>query len=206
MADDAAFLNGPFAPSSLLMFVAVEIGLASGGFLRLLDGSGAVSFAGRTFLGLDPDYGVLASLQPITDGFGDTAPGLSVGINPPTADAGSILAGENMQGQSVILWLGVLNPLTGVVVPDPVVVFVGEVDQGIVNVTLGSRALSLTCVSIWERLFDDAQGVRLSNAYHQAAWPGERGLEFATSVSRQLPWGADTPRPDAIADALTVRL
>jgi hypothetical protein len=205
MPDDSAFLSGQFDRPSLLVFVAVEIALASG-FLRLIDGSGSVTFAGRTFAGQDPQLGVLNSLEPITDGFGDNAPGLKISINPPTSDAAAILAGEDMQGRSVLLWLGVLDPYTGTVVPDPVLVFVGEVDQGILTVALGTRGIDLQCVSIWERLFDDAQGVRLTNAYHQAAWPGELGFEFVTDIQRQLPWGADAPRPVAVSDALTVRL
>jgi hypothetical protein len=203
--DDSAFLAGQFDPPSLLVFVAVEIALAAG-FLRLVDGSGQVTFAGRTFAGLDPAYGVLNSLDPITDGFGDQAPGLAITINPATTDAAAILAGEDMQGRSVLIWIGTINPATGVVATDPVLVFVGEVDQGVLSVGIGTRSLALNCVSIWEQLFDDAQGVRLTNAYHQSAWPGELGFEYMTAVARQLPWGSDTPRPQVVADALTVRL
>ena len=205
--DDATYLGpSPFDPASLLVFVAVEIALATGGFLRLLDGAGAVSFAGRSFISLDPVYGVLAGLEPITDGFGDNAPALNVIINPPTADAAAVLAGEAMQGQPLLIWIGVLNPATGAVVPDPVLVFVGDVDQGVLGVGLGTRTITLNCVSIWERLFDDAQGVRLSNAYHQSAYPGELGFEYVTAIQRQLPWGSDSPRPAVVSDALKIRL
>ena len=205
MADDSAFVSGQFDPPSLLLFVAVEVALPSG-FLRLIDGAGEVSFAGRTFAGLDPDLGVLGGLEPISDGFGDVSPGLKVTINPPTTTAAAILGSESMQGNSVLIWLGVLNPTTGAVVPDPVLVFVGEVDQGILSVGTGTRKLDLECVSIWERLFDDAQGVRLSNAYHQAAWPGELGMEFVTDNQRQLPWGAEQSRPYVVSDALKLKL
>jgi hypothetical protein len=206
MPDDSSFLSpSQFDPPALLVFVAVEIALGSG-FLRLVDGSGEVSFAARTFVGLDPVFGVLANLEAVTDGMGAEAPALNVGINPPTANAAAILAGEDMQGRSVLVWLGTLNPQTGVVTPDPVLVFVGEVDQGVLNVGTGSRGLALNCVSIWERLFDDAQGVRLSNAYHQSAWPGELGFEYVTAVQRQLPWGSDAPRPNVVSDAVAIRL
>jgi hypothetical protein len=206
MPDDdvGGYLADQFGPPSLLLFVAVEIELDSG-FLRLIDGSGAVTFAGRTFTGLDPEFGVLAGIDAITDGFGSTAPSLNIVVNPPTADAAAILAGEDMQGKSVAIWLGLLTPGAGVVQP-PLLVFSGEVDQGVLSVGLGTRSLALACVSIWELMFDDNQGVRLTNAYHQAAWPGELGLEYVTAVTRQLPWGADTPRPQVVADALTVKL
>jgi hypothetical protein len=204
MADDSGTF-GAFDRATVLMFAVVEIGLATGGQLRLLDGSGSVSFGGRTFVGLDPDYGVLANLEAITDGMGDEAPALRIGLNPPTADAAATLAGQQMQGQGVLVWIGVLDPVLGAVVDTPALVFAGEVDQGILAVGMGSRSITLECVSVWERLFEDLEGVRLTNAFHQNAWPGELGLEFVTDVKRQLPWGSDNPRPAVISDAIYVR-
>jgi len=202
MADDAAgLLVSQFDPPQLLLFVAVEVGLATGGFLRLVDGAGEVTFGGRTFLGRDPAYGVLAGLEAITDGFGDSAPGLRLGINPPTAAAAATLAGAAMQGQPVILWVGTVIPTTGAIVASPVLVFTGDVDQGVVSIGTGTRRVDLDCVSIWERLFDDSQGVRLTDAFHQSAYPGELGFEYVTDISRQLPWGQDGPRPNVVADA-----
>jgi len=204
MADD----TGPLAAFDrwhVTMFAAVEIGLPGGGFLRLLDGSGQVTFGARTFLGLDPEFGSIATLASVTDGVGDEAPTLSIGINTPTADAAAILGGQDMQGRIVYLWLGAFSPISATVIPDPLLIFAGEVDQATMQIGRGSRTLILDCVSIWERLFDDFEGVRLSNAFHQSAWPGELGFEFVTDVKRQLPWGADTPRPQVIADALYTR-
>jgi hypothetical protein len=204
MANDATFA-GQFDRPSLLLFVGVEIQLPDAGWLRLLDGSGEVTFNGKTFIGDDPTFGVLDTLDAVTDGFGDEAPSLRVGINPKTASAAAILAGQNMQGRPVLVWLGVLDPFTGYPAAPPLLVYWGEVDQGILMVGLGSRKLSMECVSVWERLFDDAEGVRLTNAYHQEVWPGELGFEFVTGVQRQLPWGGDTARPAVVQDALYVR-
>jgi hypothetical protein len=204
MADDATFLD-QFSTPVVLMFVGVEVALPQGGWLRLLDGSGSVTFSAKTFLGLDPTFGVLQNLDTITDGFGSTAPSLKISINPPTSDAAAILGGQDMQGMQVLVWLGALNTGTGAVVAPPLLIFSGEVDQGVLTVGAGSRLLDLQCVSIWERLFDDAEGVRLTNAYHQSAWPGELGMQFITDVQRSLPWGQDAARPAVTVDALYVR-
>jgi hypothetical protein len=201
MADDTG-LFGMFERQQLMRFVAVEIGLVGGGQLRLLDGSGQVSFGGRTFISKDPEFGVLSSLEAITDGFGDEAPSMRIGINPPTASAAAILAAQDMQGKTVLVWLGSVTHATGAVDPDPLLIFAGEVDVAQLSVAMGSRSLVLDCVSVWERLFEDAEGVRLTNSFHQLAWPGELGFEFVTDVTRQLPWGSDTPRPQVIADAI----
>jgi hypothetical protein len=204
MADDATFY-AQFDGPHLLLFVGVEIQLPDNGWLRLLDGAGAVSFSGKTFIGDDPTFGVLDTLEAIADGFGDEAPSIRLGLNPKTASAGAILAGQNMQGRPVLIWLGVLDPATGAPKEPPLLIYWGEVDQGILHVGQGSRKLSLECVSVWERLFDDGEGVRLTNAYHQDAWPGELGFEFVTGVQRQLPWGGETPRPAVVSDALYTR-
>ena len=201
MADDTG-LFGLFERASLNLFVAVEVGLVGGGQLRLLDGAGQVSFGGRTFLGLDPEFGVLSQLEAITDGFGDEAPALRIAINPPTPSAAAILAGQDMQGKTVLVWLGSLSPASGAVDPDPLLIFAGEVDTAQLSIGTGTRSLSLDCVSVWERLFEDGEGVRLTNSFHQLAWPGELGFEFVTDVKRQLPWGADTPRPQVVSDAV----
>lgn len=204
MPDGTTYLADQFGGPALLAFIAVEIELDQG-FLRLIDGAGQVSCLGRTFYGQDPTFGVLANLDPITDGMGSQAPGLNVTINPPTADAAAILGSEDMQGKSVLIWFGVLSPNAGVV-QDPLLIFNGQVDQGVLSVGAGTRSIALACVSVWELMFDDQQGNRLTNAWHQSAWPGELGFEFVTAITRQLPWGADTPRPQVVADKLTVKL
>ena len=56
-----------FAPT---IFGAVEI-LLPGYTLRLLDGAGAVTFDGRTFVGRDATFGVLAAASTLSDGSGD---------------------------------------------------------------------------------------------------------------------------------------
>lgn len=208
MADDTGFLAGPFDQPAPLLFVGVEVQLPDAGWLRLLAGAGEVVMAGKTFVGEDATFGTMAELDAVQDGFGDDAPALRIGIAPPTTSAAAILAGQNMQGRTVLVWFGVIDRATGQAgtgTDAPVLIFAGEVDQGVLKVDRGSRAITLECVSIWERLFEDAEGVRLTNAYHQSAWPGELGFEFVTDVQRQLPWGSDTPRPDVVRDALYTR-
>jgi hypothetical protein len=203
MADDAVF-RAQFDGPNLLLFAGVEVQLASG-WLRLLAGSGSVVINGDTFVGDNPTYGVLAGLDAVSDGMGSNAPTLTVTINPKTADAGAELAGQAMQGNAVFLWIAALDRTTGGGLDTPVLVFSGEVDQGVLTVGQGTRALALQCVSVWERLFDNDDGVRLTNAYHQAAWPGETGFEFVTDINRALPFGQDLPVPAVVKDVLYVR-
>lgn len=192
----AAALEG----AHVLLFTAVEAVLP-GATLRLLDGAGTVTFAGRTFVGQDPDLGVLASVEPVSDG-GEEAPSLRIALLPPTNAAAATLALPQAQGGSVLVWIGVADPTTGGVIGDPELVFAGEIDVPVLEVGHGTRLLTLDCVSIFDRFFEDREGVRLTNAFHQSVWPGELGLEFVTGVKRQMPWGSDQVRPAAVRDSL----
>lgn len=193
-------LDAALGRDGVLVFVAVEV-QTGGAPLRLLDGSSQVTFAGKTFVGEDPDFGVLAAFEPIVDGVGDEAPSLRLTIHVPSTGAAAVLAGAGMQGRPVYLWFGAINPASGAVEGEPDLAFVGEVDVPEYRPTEGGRVVLLDCVSVWERLFEDWEGVRLTNAFHQSCWPGELGLEFVTDVTRSLPWGADAPRPDVVRDA-----
>lgn len=200
MTQLAGAMEAALGRAAPLIFVAVEI-QTTVGVLRLLDGSSEVTFGGRTFRGEDPDYGSLAQVDAIEDGAGDEAPAVQVIINAPTTMAASQLASADMQSRPVLIWVGVINPVNGEVDGEPFLTFAGEVDMPTLRVGQGSRSVALDCVSIWERFFEDFEGVRLTNAFHQSVWPGELGLEFVTDVKRSLPWGSDSPRPDVVRDA-----
>ena len=189
-----------YAAPSLLLFEAFELDLGGGSWLRLLRGSGEVSFGGKTFVGLDPTFGVLGQVEAITDGVEDEAPALEVTLLPPTRSAAAALAQPSLQGRRVTFWQGVADLTTGTPIGSPDVLFLGEVDVPSLRVGEGSLGVTLEVVSAFERFFEVREGVRLSNAFHQSAWPGEKGLEFVTETQRQLPWGRDEPRPGVVTD------
>ena len=180
-----------------LAFMAVEITLP-GQTLRLLDGAGEISISGQTFVGGDPTFGVLQAVETFSDGIGNEAPAMRITIIPPTNTASATLASPTAQGGAVRVMVGAANLATGALIADPYLLFVGEIDQGVLNVGKGQRSLVLDCVSAWDRFFEDDEGVRLTHRWHQSVWPGEMGLEFVTEADRQLPWGADAPTPAVV--------
>lgn len=181
---------------SALLFVAVLVDLPDAP-LCLLDGSGEVTFGDHTFVGGDPDLGVLAGIEKMSQGLGNEAPSLRLTINPPTNAASATLSSPGNQGAAVKVWFGVLGQADGQVIGDPYLLFDGDVDQPILSVGEGSRSLTLECVSAIERAREDDEGVRLNDAFHQSIWPGELGLEFVTEVGHDDPWGRDEPKPGA---------
>lgn len=187
-----------------LLFVAVLVDLPDGP-LCLLDGSGEVSFGGETFVGGDGDLGVLAGLEQMSDGVGSEAPTFRLTINPPTNVASATLSAPANQGAPVKVWIGALNEVTGAVIGEPYLLFEGEVDQPVLSAGQGTRTLTLECVSAFERFFEDDEGVRLNDSFHQSVWPGELGFEFVTEVGHDDPWGRDEPRARSAPVALTTQ-
>lgn len=175
------------------VFGAIEINFP-GADLRLLDGSAQIVIAGNTFSGRDATYGTIASCKAVTDGGGDQAPTLTIGLLPPSATARTALASASMQGARVRLWMGVVDPVTGLVVPDPLVLFDGEIDVPTMKWGQRTREVEYRVVSVFERFFDLEEGIRLSDSHHQALWPGELGLAYVTGVTENVYWGADAPR------------
>jgi hypothetical protein len=89
------------------------------------------------------------------------------------------------------LWLGVIDA-AGAVVADPYLMFDGELDQPKLEIDYGARSVEMACVSSFERLFSDDEGIRLNPSNHKSVWPGETGLDAITGVTRQVIWGPGT--------------
>lgn len=174
-----------------LVFGALKIQLP-GYTLRLLDGAGVVTFNGETFTGRDATFGTLEAIDVFTDGVGDEAPGISISLLPSDA-AASTLASPTMQGSPVTLWLGAVDRATGAVIPDPLMIFFGEIDQPTLRLGKGTRVLEYECVSSFERLFDVDEGARLANSFHQMIMPGETGFANVTGITKKIYWGSEGP-------------
>jgi hypothetical protein len=174
------------------VFIAVKITLPDATVIRLLDGAGMVVIDGATYLGRDDTYGVLGSIEGVTDGLGDELPSLAVTLLPPTNVATAAIAAPSVQGSEVIAMFGAVNPSTGASIGTPYTFFAGVVDQAVLSVGKNSRSLQIECVSALEVFFEDDEGVRLTDAFHQSVWSGELGFELITAMNEPVPWGIAT--------------
>ncbi len=176
-----------------LVFGAVSIDLP-GASVNLLDGAGMLTFAGRTFVGQDDTYGVISDVEDLTDGTGDSAPAFALTLIPSGDASAAALAAPGMQGSPVMVWMGAVNKQTGVPIPDPHLVFIGELDVPTLKADEDGRTLDYEVVSVFERLFEDDESARLSDGFHQSIFPGELGYKFVTGVAQPVYWGvAGTP-------------
>lgn len=157
--------------------------------LRLCDGSASIDFNGDIFTGGDDRFGTIAAVEAISEAAGDSAPGLVITLYPPDLTGAVELSSPQMQGSQVKLWLCVVDPVTGLVVPEPELLFVGEVDVPTLKGSGTERSVEIECVSAFEALFADNEGARLSDSFHKEVWPGETGMENMTGIVRNILWG-----------------
>jgi hypothetical protein len=190
-------LAAALAADRATIFGAVEILLPSAA-VRLLDGAGFVVIGGNTFLGVDPTFGSLSAVSALSDGSGDQSPALNITIIPPNDTAAATLAAAAMQGSLVSVYLGAIEPSTGLVIADPYLVFLGEIDVPILRSGPDGRTLEYEVVSVMERLFAEDEGQRLSDGFHKSIWPAEQGFSHVTGVENTVYWGVEPP-PNAVS-------
>lgn len=170
--------------------------------IRLCDGSGVVTWGGETFTGRDPVFGTIGDVEALNEQIGDSIPGLDLTLLPPSTSAATTLASAAMQGAPASLWLAVVND-DGGVLPDPELLFTGEIDQPVLAIDRGSRELSFSLASAWEHLFEPNEGANLSDTFHQSVHPGQRGFANMTGVETNKLWGPGN-KPPALAVAPAV--
>ncbi|TCM17202.1 hypothetical protein EDF56_106318 [Novosphingobium sp. PhB165] len=200
---DAALKNA-LAQPTVLLFGALKIELPDYN-LCLLDGSASIVIAGETYTGQDPTFGTLSDISELSEEDGDDAPEITVTLYPPSLSATAVLANPSMQGCTATLMVGAADPLTGMAIGTPEILFLGEIDVPTVGTDgTGARTLSFTIVSVFERLFEVEEGQRATNGWHQSIWPGELGLDFMTGTDLNLYWGTKPPKSSATAKSAPV--
>lgn len=194
MALDTDFqtaLQGPVVG----LFVAVEIEHPLG-TIRLLDGAGVLVFGGHTFVGNDPSFGSLGVIDISADGQGNEAPTAQIAVNVADITIGPAFSSPQAQGAPVSTWVGAFNPTTGQVIGQPDLRFYGEIDTiDWDRAADGTPSLQIEAVSGFERFFENDEGNRLNDTFHQSIWAGEKGLEYMTTVLDQIPWGITGAKP-----------
>ncbi len=165
--------------------------------LRQLIGAGEVMWGAKKFVGRDPKFGILVAASTLKDGVGDEAPDWDLTFAPPDAIAAAELTTAQSQGGVVSGWLAVVDRATGLILPEPIQLFAGELDVARLRVGKGARTVEWRCSSALEPFHDQEIGARLSDSWHQLVWPGELGLTNMTGISRTSYWGVEKP-PSAV--------
>jgi hypothetical protein len=187
-------LKSALAQPSVHLFGALKIELPEY-TLRLVDGSGTIVIGGETYIGLDATFGAIAELSELTEEIGDSAPEITVALYPPDVTATAVLSHPDMQGSRATLMVGAVDPISGIAIGTPEILFMGEIDVPSIQIDQnGARKVEYTIVSVFERMFEVEEGQRASNGWHQSVWPGELGLDHMTGTDVNLYWGAKPPQ------------
>lgn len=192
MSQMSPALDAAFAGQRVTAFAAIELALPDR-TVRLIVGSGFVTFGGNTYVARDDGLGVFSDIEQLDDGTGDEAPGVTLTFIPPTDAATAQIASPQMQGSKVKISLGAVDPVTGQSIGDPLLIFSGLLDVPTIRVGKEGRKVDYEITSIFEDFFIADEGARLSHGFHQYLWPDELGCEFVTYVTHQEYWGQETP-------------
>jgi len=180
-------LNSPV----LLLAGLVEMQLP-GRTVRLCDG-GFVQWGANLFTSSDSAFGTIESVESISEGIGDEAPGARLTLLPTsTADAAALFQ-SSAQGKPIKFWLAEVNRSTGVIVGTPELMFWGIIDFMGIQLGKSSRKVEVEFVAAPDLLFLVREGNVLSPRFHQNAWPGELGFDHCTGNGIQVPWGVSGP-------------
>ena len=177
--------------ASLTTFVAVQINLPAG-TIRLIDGSGTVTFSAGTFAGTDPIGGTLKSLSSISESLATEAPRIQIGLYPPSTGAIADIAAVNAQGSAVMIWFGLVNPLNGAVIGQPVLRFRGMTDVVREFASGVERYVEIDCGTVFDRMFLAGEAARWIDSEHQAIWPGEDGVAHTAKAVNFPQWGTES--------------
>lgn len=203
MSDYSPAMDASLSSDGATIFYAVRIALP-GGDLLLVDGSTDITFGSLTFVGEDPTYGSLSSIDGLEDGADAQVSEITINLKPPSMAAAGALASPDFQESSVQVWKGSLIAPTGQVVASPKLMFSGALDVPTASGDFGALNLTWTAVAETDRLFDADEGIRLSDAFLQLMYPGDLGCAFVTGVQDQQPWGQEARIPASVTSVNTI--
>jgi hypothetical protein len=160
--------------------------------VRLCDGA-LLSWGGNSYTTEDAEFGVIESIDAVTEAVSDEAPSGKMTMLPPEGVDAADLVQPDVQGSAMRFWLAEVNQATGAVVGTPELLFSGFLDTITLRSGRTRRAVEIEFISEAERLFHVKEGNVLSSRFHQLAWPGELGFDHATGVPALVPWGVPGP-------------
>lgn len=156
--------------------------------VRLCDGA-FVAWGADTFTAQDEDFGVIETIDAVSEAVSDEAPSGKLTMLPPSIVDAAALFQPEAQGSAMKFWLAEVDRATGEVVGEPELLFSGFLDTLTLQVGRDRRSVEIEFMSEAERLFWTKEANVLSPRFHNLAWPGEKGFDHATGVPALVPWG-----------------
>lgn len=186
LAQDRAFVTGLF-----------EFDFASG-TRRLMLGSGEVQYksTGLFYKGFDDTFGSIESGDELREDASGEAPNTTLTINLADGVDKAQVAASDVQLTPVKIFLAAIEFGAGNrlrTVDDPELLFDGFIDQPVINLDGKQDEVTYSIISAFDYFFEDDEGQRLNGPFHKSIWPGEKGLDNVTGVTKKIYWGTYGP-------------
>ncbi|MEO9745221.1 hypothetical protein [Parasphingorhabdus sp.] len=163
-----------------------------GNDILLCDG-GFFSYDGDDYTDSDPDFGVVAGLEPITDSIGDSLPILKISFAAAEGAAVATLVSSDMQNARTRFYVAEFDYDTGLVTGTPDQVFDGIISRPVLQVGATERIVEFDVISNAERLLLRSEANSLSPRFHKSNWSGELGMDNAIDLEIPVAWGVESP-------------
>lgn len=173
---------------SLTGLVRIEM---PGRTLRFCDG-GFFEFGGEIYRSDDAVYGTIGQFETMSEGVGDIVPAIAMTLLPPDETAAVDVSTPGNQTARAVLTIAEYDVDTGVITSSETQ-FDGQVDQTLFTIGNGKKQLSVSIVSLAERLFSGNIGNTLNPSFHKSIHVGETGHDNATGLSTSVAWGVEKP-------------
>lgn len=157
--------------------------------LRFCDG-GFFVYGGETYTSSDDTFGTIGRLETMAESVGDIVPAISLTLLPPDQTAPIELSQPGHQTSPVQFIIAEYDADTGLITTGDVE-FYGQIDQSVLTDDSQRYDLTVSIVSLAERLFERNLGNTLNPNWHKTVWPGELGHDNATGLSKPVAWGVE---------------
>lgn len=159
--------------------------------LRFSDG-GFFVYASETYRSKDAVFGTIGQLETMEESVGDIVPAITLTLLPPDSTAPADISQPGNQTSRVTFFIAEFDPDTGVI-STAESFFDGQIDQTVLTVGRSVKRLTMTVVSLAERLFEGNIGNSMNPTWHKSVWAGELGHDNATGLSKPVAWGVESP-------------
>lgn len=157
--------------------------------LRFCDG-GFFVYEGETYRSDDAVFGTIGALQTMAESVGDIVPAVVLNLLPPNSSAPAELSQPGNQKSPVQFIIAEYDADSGKITTGAVE-FYGQLDQTILKRSAGEYVLSVSVVSLAEKLFERNIGNTMNSSWHKSVWPGELGQDNATGLIGSVAWGVE---------------
>jgi len=157
--------------------------------LRFCDG-GFFVYEGQTYRSSDPVFGTIGAMQTMAESVGDIVPAINMTLLPPDATAPVDISKPGHQTSPVRFIIAEYDADSGLITTGQTE-FYGQFDQSVLTDSAERYDLTVSIVSLAERLFERNIGNTMNPNWHKSIWPGELGHDNATGLVSPVAWGVE---------------